>query len=220
MTPMAPGSQPADYTNEASTTQTTSDKKSSEHLSNPQYNTQSPHISRTEYPDLTQYPDRVSQEDHLPDTQPSQASPRPRDSLFSNADTQENSVLNSSQSQSKPQPPLFDAPNVPASNASINLQSIVQEEPHEPFVLDLDVVERLHEQLTLSTSGFSVEQLEQVNTNLMDYVWHMREEWNRTVVADGLGKTYNAVLEDMQAMQEIGAISQATKDILANLSFQ
>jgi SpoVK/Ycf46/Vps4 family AAA+-type ATPase len=218
MTPMAPGSQPADYTNEASTTQTTSDKKSSEHLSNPQYNTQSPQVSRTDYPDLTQYPDRVSQEDQLPDTQPSQTSPRLRDSLFSNADTQENSGLNGSQSQSKPQPPLFDAPSVP--NTLTNLHSIVQEEPHEPFILDLDVVERLHEQLTLSTSGFSVEQLEQVNTSLMDYVWHMRGEWNRTVVADGLGKTYNAVLEDMQAMQEIGDISQATKDILANLSFQ
>lgn len=223
MTPMAPGSQPADYTNEASTTQTTSDKKSSEHLSNQNDHTQSPHVSRTEYPDLTQYPDRVSQEDHLPDTQQndsSQPSPNLRDSLLSNADTQENSGLNGSQSQSKPQPPLFDAPNMPATNASANLQSILSEEPHEPFVLDLEVVERLHTQLTLSTSGFSVEQLEQINTNLMDYVWHMRGEWNRTRVADGLGKTYNAVLEDMQAMQEIGPISQQTKDILANLSFQ
>ena len=223
MTPMAPGSQPADYTNEASTTQTTSDKKTSEHLSNQNEHTQSPHVSRTEYPDLTQYPDRVSQEDHLPDTQQndsSQPSPNPRDSLLSNADTQENSGLNGSQSQSKPQPPLFDAPNMPTTNASANLQSILSEEPHEPFVLDLEVVERLHTQLTLSTSGFSVEQLEQINTNLMDYVWHMRGEWNRTRVADGLGKTYNAVLEDMQAMQEIGPISQQTKDILANLSFQ
>ncbi|CAG8882803.1 unnamed protein product [Penicillium nalgiovense] len=223
MTPMAPGSQPADYTNEASTTQTTSDKKSSEHLSNQNYHTQSPHVPRTEYPDLTPYPDRVSQEDHLPDTQQndsSQPSPHPRDSLLSNADTQENSGLNGSQSQSKPQPPLFDAPNMPATNASANLQSILNEEPHEPFVLDLEVVERLHTQLTLSTSGFSVEQLEQINTNLMDYVWHMRGEWNRTRVADGLGKTYNAVLEDMQEMQEIGPISQKTKDILANLSFQ
>ncbi|KAJ6184993.1 hypothetical protein N7519_006294 [Penicillium mononematosum] len=223
MTPMAPGSQPADYTNEASTTQTTSDKKSSEHLSNQNYHTQSPHVSRTEYPDLTPYPDRVSQEDHLPDTQQndsSQPSPHPRDSLLSNADTQENSGLNGSQSQSKPQPPLFDAPNMPATSASANLQSILNEGPHEPFVLDLEVVERLHTQLTLSTSGFSVEQLEQINTNLMDYVWHMRGEWNRTRVADGLGKTYNAVLEDMQEMQEIGPISQQTKDILANLSFQ
>ncbi|KAJ5491815.1 ATPase AAA-type core [Penicillium expansum] len=223
MTPMAPGSQPADYTNEASTTQTTSDKKSSEHLSNQNYHTQSPHVSRTEYPDLTQYPDRVSQEDHLPDTQQndsSQPSPNPRDSLLSNADTQENSGLNGSQSQSKPQPPLFDAPNMPATNASANLQSILSEEAHEPFVLDLEVAERLHTQLTLSTSGFSVEQLEQINTNLMDYVWQMRGEWNRTRVADGLGKTYNAVLEDMQEMQEIAPISQQTKDILANLSFQ
>lgn len=223
MTPMAPGSQPADYTNEASTTQTTSDKKSSEHLSNQNYHTQSPHVSRTEYPDLTQYPDRVSQEDHLPDTQQndsSQPSPNPRDSLLSNADTQENSGLNGSQSQSKPQPPLFDAPNIPATNASANLQSILSEEAHEPFVLDLEVAERLHTQLTLSTSGFSVEQLEQINTNLMDYVWQMRGEWNRTRVADGLGKTYNAVLEDMQEMQEIAPISQQTKDILANLSFQ
>ncbi|CAI7571901.1 unnamed protein product [Penicillium bialowiezense] len=218
MTPMAPGSQPADYANEASTTQTSSDKKSSEHLSHQQFNTQSPHVSRIEYPDLTQYPDRVSQEDHLPDTQQSQPSPRPRDSLPSTADTQENSGLNGSQSQPKPQPPLFDAPNT--TNASTNLQSIIEEEPHPPFSLDLTVVERLHEQLTLSTSGFSVEQLEQVNTNLMDYVWHMRGEWNRTLVADGLGKTYNEVLEDMQGMQMIGDISQETKDILANLSFQ
>lgn len=222
MTPMAPGSQPADYTNEASTTQTTSDKKSSEHWSN-QTHTQSPHASRIEYPDLTQYPDRVSQEEHLPDTQQgdsSQPSPRPRDSLLSNADTQENSGLNGSESQSKPQPPLFDAPKMPTTDASVNLGSNVNEEPHEPFVLDLEVVERLHTQLALSTSGFSVEQLEQINTNLMDYVWHQRGEWNRTLVADGLGKTYNAVLEDMQAMQEIGPISQHTKDILANLSFQ
>ncbi|KAJ5180420.1 AAA-domain-containing protein [Penicillium capsulatum] len=61
MTPMAPGSQPADYANEASTTQTTSDKKSDQSA------TQAG--SRNEHPDLTQYPDRVSQEDHLPDTQ-------------------------------------------------------------------------------------------------------------------------------------------------------
>lgn len=219
MTPMAPGSQPADYTNEASTTQTTSDKKSSGHQFTPQHSTHSLHASKIEYPDLTLYPDRAPQEEHLPDTQQSQPSPRPRDSLASHADTQENSGLNGSQSQSKPQPPLFDAPNIP-SNAPTNLESIIQEEPHEPFVLDLAVVERLHEQLILSTSGFSVEQLEQVNTSLMDHVWQMREEWNRTLVADGLGKTYNEVLEDMQAMQEIGAISQATKDILANLSFQ
>ncbi|KAJ5121222.1 uncharacterized protein N7515_009183 [Penicillium bovifimosum] len=223
MTPMAPGSQPADYVNEASTTQTTSEKVTSENLSNQTYHTQSPHVSRIDYPDLTQYPDRVSQEDQLPDTQQgdsSQPSPRPRDSLLSNVDTQENSDLIESQSQSKPQPPLFHEPSMPAADASNKPQPMPNEEAHEPLILDLEVVERLHTQLTLSTSGFSVEQLEQINTSLMDYVWQKRGEWNRTHVADGLGKTYNAVLEDMQEMQEIGPISQQTKDILANLSFQ
>jgi hypothetical protein len=41
-------------------------------------------------------------------------------------------------------------------------EKALNEEPHEPFVLDFEVVERLHTQLALSTSGFSVEQLENV----------------------------------------------------------
>lgn len=72
MTPMAPGSQPGDYANDASTTQTTSDKKTSDQSTGPQLYTQSPAAGsgpRAEYPDLTSYPDRISQEEHLPDTQ-------------------------------------------------------------------------------------------------------------------------------------------------------
>ncbi|KAJ5092193.1 AAA family ATPase [Penicillium alfredii] len=221
MTPMAPGSQPADYTNEASTTQTTSDKKSSEH-SNQQYYTQSPPVSRHEYPDLMQYPDRVSQDEHLPDTQPggSQPSPRPRDSLSGPVDAShsENSGLNGSQSQPKPQPPLFDA-STHGTNASANLQSLLNEEPPTQLVLDSSYVEHLHAQLTHLTSGCSVEQLEQINTSLMDYVWRMRSEWNRTNVAQGVTETFNAVLEDMQAMQEIGPISQHAKEQLGHPSF-
>jgi SpoVK/Ycf46/Vps4 family AAA+-type ATPase len=71
MTPMAPGSQPGDYSNDASTTQTTSDKKTDQ-STGPQFNTQSPAAGsgpRVDYPDLTSYPDRISQEEHLPDTQ-------------------------------------------------------------------------------------------------------------------------------------------------------
>jgi hypothetical protein len=217
---MAPGSQPADYTNEASTTQTTSDKKSSEHLSNQQYHNQSPNASKLDYPDLTSYPDRVSQEDNLPDTQQggsSQPSPRPRDEFDGN-DTLESSGFNGS--QSKPQPPLFDAPNTQTNDDSTHLQSLLSEEAHEPLILDLDVVARLHNKLTLNTSGFSVEQLEQVNTNLMDSVWHMRAEWNRNNVVTGLSERFNAVLEDMQEMQEIHPISQKTRDQLQGVSFQ
>ncbi|KAJ5577824.1 Tat-binding, partial [Penicillium hispanicum] len=221
MTPMAPGSQPADYTNEASTTQTTSDKKSSEQSSNRQYQAQSPQASRHEFPDLTQYPDRVSQEEHLPDTQQggsSQPSPRPRDSLAS-GQAEETSTLNGSQSQPKPQPPLFDGSAGTIGGASANLQALLNSEPPPELILDVAYVEHLHKKLTQQTSGCSVEQLEQITTCLMDCVWHKRNEWNRTSVAKSVTATFNAVLEDMQSMQEIGPISQNTKEQMGKLSF-
>lgn len=208
ITPMAPGSQPADYANEASTTQTTSDKKSSGQSSNQQhYPAQSPQASRHDYPDLTQYPDRVSQEDHLPDTQQggsSQLSPRP----LTSGQTEENNTVHGSQSQPKPQPPLFDASTKPTANASANLPHLLNGDPTPELVLDLQYVEHLHDQLTQETSGCSVEQLEQVNTCLMDYIWQKRGEWDRTSVAKGISETFNEVLEDMQSMQEIGPISK------------
>ncbi|KAJ5732049.1 hypothetical protein N7493_003530 [Penicillium malachiteum] len=185
MTPMAPGSQPGDYTNEASTTQTTSYKKSSDHSSNQPENLPSPHVSRHEWPDLSQYPDRVSQEEHLPDTQQggsSQPSPRPRDSLDQNTQS-------GTQSQPKPQPPLFAA----------NLSSLLVEEPVPELALDLAYVDRLHGDLTQQTSSCSIEQLEQVNTHLMDFVWHARGEWDRTRVAQGVSETFHEVLDDILA---------------------
>ncbi|KAJ6013996.1 Tat-binding [Penicillium herquei] len=168
VTPMAPGSQPGDYTNEASTTQTTSYKKSSDHSSHQPENLPSPHVSRHDYPDLSQYPDRVSQEEHLPDTQQggsSQPSPRVHDSL---------------ETTQKPQPPLFEAVT--------------------PVVtLDLACVGHLHGDLVDKTHGCSVEQLEEINTALMGYVWAKRGEWDRTCVAQGVTETFNEVLEDILA---------------------
>ncbi|KAJ5675834.1 Tat-binding [Penicillium macrosclerotiorum] len=207
MTPMAAGSQPADYTNEASTTQTTSDKKSSEHDQ-----TQSLHVSRHDYPDLTQYPDRISQqEEHLPDTQQGGSSqPSPR----------QDTAPNGSQSQAKPQPPLFDADKKSAIHTSANLQALLNDEPSPELVLDKEYLEHLHNQLAQQTSGCSVEQLEQINTCLMDCVWRMRSEWNRTIVAESITETFNAVLEDMLSIQEIGPISQNTKQQMAIPSYR
>ncbi|KAE8408794.1 hypothetical protein BDV37DRAFT_278799 [Aspergillus pseudonomiae] len=225
MTPMAPGSQPHDYTNEASTTQTTSGQKSSDQSSlRPNY-TQSPIVGqaiRHDFPDLTQYPDRVGLEEHLPDTQQgdsSQPSPRPRDSLPGNADSQPEHLVNGSQSQPKTQPPvpLFDESTKPSSHPPANLHSILNDEDRSPkLIVDLEYVQNLHEQLTQRTSGCSVEQLEQINTSLMDYLWRTRGEWNRSKVAAGIRDSFNEILEDMQAMQDIGPISQRTKDQLGS----
>lgn len=221
MTPMAPWSQPHDYANEASTTETTSEKKSSEQLSHQQQQQQQQQQQnsfhspagqggRHDYPDLTQYPDRASLEEHLPDTQQEGSSqPSPRPAEFTNAEN--------SQSQSKYQPPvpLFDAPAKQAHHGPADLQSLLNNEDQPPrMLLDHAYLKQLHDELTQRTSGCSVEQLEQINTNLMDYVWRMRSEWNRTHVAAGVAQTFNAVLEDMQEMQEIGPISQRTKEQL------
>ncbi|EPS26005.1 hypothetical protein PDE_00941 [Penicillium oxalicum 114-2] len=216
VTPMVAGSQPADYTNEASTTQTTSDKKSSGPSGHSGHSTisghathehtQSIHASRDEFPDLNQYPDRdPQQEEHLPDTQQgtsSQPSPRARDLVF--AQHEEFGLLHGSQSHLKPQPPLFDAHT---------------SKPPPELIIDEETIDDLHKQLSLKTSGCSVEQLEQVNTCLMDFVWRKRGEWDRTAVAVGITDVFNAVLEDMQSLQEIGAISQNTKEQLGNVSF-
>jgi SpoVK/Ycf46/Vps4 family AAA+-type ATPase len=222
MTPMAPGSQPNDYTNEASTTQTT-EKKSSDQSSVPQQHAQSfmaGQGSRQECPDLTQYPDRVSQEENLPDTQQgasSQPSPRPRESLstaeYANSQA---SPPAGSQSQPKQQPPvpLFDASKQP-SHTPTNVQSLLNnEEPPSKLVVDDQYIGMLHEQLTQRTSGCSVEQLEQINTGLMDSVWRLRGEWNRTRVTGQVIEAFNEVLEDMQAMQDMGPVSQKTREQL------
>ncbi|KAL4872183.1 hypothetical protein BDV12DRAFT_193629 [Aspergillus spectabilis] len=214
MTPMAPGSQPGDYTNEASTTQTTSDKKSSDQSSHPPPYTQSPivlHGPRHDYPDLTHYPDRVSQEEHLPDTQQgdsSQPSPQPRESQPARVD------VTQSQPRSQPPVPLFDGtPRQPTA-----LQSLLNDEDESPkLIIDLDYVRNLHKEMTQRTSGCSVEQLEQINTALMDFLWRTRSEWNRSKVAAGIQNAFNDVLEDMQAVQEIGPISQKTKEQLGAL---
>ncbi|KAL4951310.1 hypothetical protein BDW69DRAFT_186515 [Aspergillus filifer] len=217
MTPMAPGSQPGDYTNEASTTQTTSDKKSSNQSSHPHHYNQSPmavHGGRQDYPDLTLYPDRVSQEEHLPDTQQGDSSqpspPQQRESQPARIE-----VTGASQSQPKLQPPvpLFDA----ASRQPTAVQSLLNSEDESPkMIIDHEYVQSLHKEMTQRTSGCSVEQLEQINTALMDYLWHTRSDWNRSKVAAGIQTTFNEVLEDMQAVQEIGPISQKTKEQLGS----
>jgi len=181
MTPMAPGSQPGDYTNEASTTQTTSDKKSSGQSSHP-HGTQSPRVSRHEYPDLTQYPDRISQEEHhLPATQGDSSQPSPR---------------YQTEDRGRPQPPLFGDSSKTTEHASANLHQLLNE-----LELDLEYVENLHNQLTRETGGCSVEQLEQVATALMDYIWRRRGEWNRTAVAKGIAEAFRSVLDDMRSGQ-------------------
>ena len=64
--------------------------------------------------------------------------------------------------------------------------------------VDHDFLTELHDNISSRTTGCSVEQLEQVNSVLMDTVWRLREEWNRTHVAMAVVIAFNRVLDEME----------------------
>ena len=242
MTPMRPGSQPGDYTNEASTTQTTSHPKTSDRSSGPHhpFNTQS---SNGEGPNLNLYADRQLDADgQLPDTQGtlSQRLKSLSDSHKDNHPLSSNGLISppvadypysqgsagatagsqptrpSSQRDSGPQSqaPLFDSPgrtgHRPSQsniNALLNNDDDDAREPTNVLVMDHTWIDKVHHEVTDQTSGCSVEQLEQVNSAMMDCVWKSRDEWSRTSVAEAVRQTFNAVMADIQEMQGFGPAS-------------
>lgn len=71
-------------------------------------------------------------------------------------------------------------------------------EPRPNLVqVELHHVEHLHTEITDKTSGLSVEQLEQVNSVLMDTLWKTRGEWDRGRVLEELSEAFNEVMADM-----------------------
>lgn len=66
------------------------------------------------------------------------------------------------------------------------------------LAIDHSLVTRIHDDISSRTTGCSIEQLEQVNSVLMDTVWRMRHEWNRGVVAVKVAEAFNHLLEDME----------------------
>ncbi|KKZ63983.1 hypothetical protein EMCG_01737 [[Emmonsia] crescens] len=240
MTPMAPGSQPGDYANDASTTQTSSDKKYSGPSDMPQLNTQSSigGSARHEYPDLNPYPDRLSGDEPLPDTQQGESGAwgtpltgivdfaNSQPSLVNGSQSQGNNNSNNSKlSQLGSQPPIPPFDGAGARTTTTPRQARIQELLHEEgaqqqhhlsssslsfaagrLIVDDHRLEALHQTFTQRTNGLSVEQLEQVNTSLMDCVWRMRGEWNRVEVAEAVEQTFEEVLSDIQSMQDFGTM--------------
>lgn len=83
-----------------------------------------------------------------------------------------------------------------------NADSVVAREPQPALIIDHKFIDNLHAEISDRTSGFSVEQLEQVNSALMDVMWKTRGEWNRKEVAKQVSKAFNAVVADMKEVQQ------------------
>ena len=71
------------------------------------------------------------------------------------------------------------------------------------IIIDHDAVDELPDDITRKTSGFTVEQLEQVNAAIMETIWAGRNEWNRNKVLERVKDSLREVLDDIGAMQQI-----------------
>jgi ATPase family AAA domain-containing protein 2 len=83
-----------------------------------------------------------------------------------------------------------------------------QTSSQKDIILDESFVNSLLETFTAKSSGCSIEQLEQVNRELMNTLWEMRGEYNRTRVATELSKVFNEAIKDIESMQKVLQPSQ------------
>lgn len=223
LTPMAPGSQAADYQNEASTTQTTSDKKNSGPSSNEK---NPPHPNTQELgPDLFLLQENRSEGgSQLPSTlgmanahshvvRLSSLTRKVADPILY-TETRQLSQPESNASQSQPngldQPLSSHAQVAPAARPSEgpaqarrptnpDINDLLNPPEKENFVsVERKILENFHQDITDKTSGLSVEQLEQVNSILMDTLWRTRGEWHRPKVLDEVTKSFGDVIQDME----------------------
>ena len=220
ITPMAEGSTPADYVNYASTT-SSGNKRSSGLIA-----TQSSH-GRNEGPDLGMIPAPAVSTSQLPDTQLQPTSSLDLSS-FHHSDiltppvvgsqntnhTSSNPASSQSQSQSQhhhsqaamPYPAVPPFPRTVNPHGSIRHLLTTDVAPKHSsavskLVVDHAMPENLLEILADQTSGFSVEQLEQVYSALMDHIWKSRGEWNRMKVGREVRAVFEDVAEDIKACQ-------------------
>ncbi|KAK9330087.1 hypothetical protein V1520DRAFT_341574 [Lipomyces starkeyi] len=71
------------------------------------------------------------------------------------------------------------------------------EVPHPPYELDKDALELFHVQLSKATDNFVVEQLEQVNSALMDVAYRGRLNWDRNAVLQEAQSCKAAIIQDI-----------------------
>lgn len=192
LTPMARDSQAADYQNDASTTQTTSGKRPSDPSSG-----ERDHGTQEAGPNLYLFDERrsaggsqiPSTQGDIPSTQGSagrQMSPPDLPQLTSIQPT---------------------SPRRPSGSLQALLNPHDEAPNHPPLEFNVARIERLLQEIVHNTTGLSVEQLEQVNSVLMDVVWRTKSEWNRNVVADQVAAAFNEVMQDMEEYQDFGPSS-------------
>lgn len=190
---VAPNSHPGEYHNSASTT-TSGQRSGSNRSSGPQnFNTQSTNGVSAQLPDF--------------------ASMAPQSGGSQIPDTQENTYLSSQMSNSQPSQSSQLQFSMPAPPRQAAISSILNNEQPR-FIMDNIQVKDLHQELVRRSSGLSVEQLEQVNSALMDTIWRNRGQWNRNYVIHNVTVAFNDIIKDIEYMQAMLPPSQPEEEEL------
>lgn len=198
-TQLAHGSQLDQYQNSASTTtsgQKTSDRSNRSSGPYSVYTQQSNGVKASDHPDFSTIAP-ASGGSQLPDTQ---------EVIHQSSQSQPNSQA--SQSMAPP------AVNHRASGMGIqNLLNEPSATAAAPkIILDEQALDKLHTELVKRSSGFSVEQLEQVNAALMVAIYETRGEWNRIKVTHRVMDAFNETVEDIVQCQLVLKASQEEEE--------
>lgn len=209
---VAPNSHPGEYHNSASTT-TSGQRSGSNRSSGPQnFNTQSTNGVSAQLPDFASMAPQ-SGGSQIPDTQGEFTDERPDiHKSLSNTPT-ENTYLSSQMSNSQPSQSSQLQFSMPAPPRQAAISSILNNEQPR-FFMDNIQVKDLHQELVRRSSGLSVEQLEQVNSALMDTIWRNRGQWNRNSVIHNVTMAFNDIIKDIEYMQAMLPPSQPEEEEL------
>lgn len=220
---LSAGTSPSQLHNDASTT--TSGKKTSDGWSTQATNgISNQYSSPMDRPQQEQYQantqgnntQETSSEENWPHSQ-AQGVAR---GILRNSDPSQTSS-SSQYSQAQPVVPPFPAPpRIQPVSRPAGFANLLNDTPVEPNssamssqkdqIIDEAFVANLLRHLVDGSSGCSVEQLEQVFRELMDTLWTMRGEWNRSLVTANLVQVFNSTIHDIEATQKVQMASQPT----------
>jgi hypothetical protein len=200
LTKLVPGSQPEQYQNSASTTnsgQRTSDRSSGPFSLGTQ---DSNGVRPGDHPDFSRLGPQSQSgcSSQLPDTQPQSSGSLPASQAESVPPFSSQAMVTPHRHGNRP--------------SSINALLNVEEEDgdldvpvrhHNQLIIDHERIRALHAELVKRSSGLSLEQLEQVRASMMDTIWKQRGNWNRNQVWAAVLKSFNETIQDIESCQAV-----------------
>ncbi|KAJ6780509.1 hypothetical protein PWT90_07333 [Aphanocladium album] len=180
ITSLPPGVLPSAVANDASTTKTSDlSSKQGSNWGTPQTNGNS---------------FKAADEHELPDTGPTGQTPTPQSQEpwpHSQVPALRGDLVSGASSLARPQSSDSQPQGSGNSNAS----------PSQPVQLEPAMIQ-FQEDVTDQTAGFSVEQLEQINREMMDKIWQTRSEWNRYKVYYTVQGAFQSMVAEMESVPQ------------------